>query len=336
MNTAFAVDDQGLSWRFAGLIPGSPPKEFRLPGLPETPVVGYDLPVFGRCLFKMEQDCPTGSHKDRAAIFQVSVARANTAKGLIIPSSGNAAIAVAAAGAACSLPVYAFLAPGTQSGKVQAMARVSAAVDFLSATGQPCPECFPSVRIAEFATIPGRKCSRGIHDTGFRAGRAVRTGTLRQRVCFFHQRSHPDRHRPRIRPDAPGRTPGKIFLSFMPFKPDMHPDSLGSSIRAIWIRKLPPDARGPGFGGVSGSALYPELTAHLRNSHGSGWLIDDNEMTAAKSILDEVGIVTSPEGWCSLAATRRWRESGGRGTPLIVLTGKQRSDPVSSLALERV
>lgn len=313
-------------WHFADMIPGAPSPENRLPGFPGTPVVSMELPDIGSCLFKMEQDCPTGSHKDRAAIFQASVEKSRNAAGLIIPSSGNAAIAVSAAGSACGLPVYAFLSVETDPGKLAAMARYKPRLVF-------CPNPVNRARnAARRFGLPNLRPSRdenairGFMTLGFELNDyAIRR--IFSSIFVF---------------STSGATLTGIARAYEILRltgrlrrmPELHAVQAGNAselARHFDNREFEENpesgSAGPGFGGVAGSRLYPELTDHIRESHGAGWRVTMDEMESAGDVLSNAGIRTSPEGWCSLAAVYRWRRAGGEGIPMVVLTGSIRPEP---------
>lgn len=311
------------SWRFADMIPGSPPEAFRLPGVVETPAVLHDVPDLGPCLFKMEQDCPTGSHKDRAAVFQVSIARQKKSTGLIIPSSGNAAIAVSAAGLACDLPVYAFLSPETPGGKLAALARYKPRMVFCSTPVNRARNASRRFGLPNLRPSRDDNAVNGFMTLGFELAELLRRKPFSSIFVF----------------STSGATLTGIARAFTVLQltgrlrtmPEFHAVQAGNAsdlARLFDTREVADDAdfslSGAGFGGVPGSRLLPELADYIRGSRGGAWMVNREEMSAAGSSCENLGIQTSPEGWCALAAACRWRREGGIGTPLIVLTGRHR------------
>lgn len=92
----------GSMWRWgAHLVPVGAPVSLGEGG---TPLIALDLPgVPGRVLVKDERANPTGSFKDRLASAAVSRARAVGASTVVVASSGNAGVAVAAYATAAGL-----------------------------------------------------------------------------------------------------------------------------------------------------------------------------------------------------------------------------------------
>lgn len=71
-----------------------------------------------RLLLKREDHNPTGSHKDRAAAYQLAAAAARGDRAVTISSSGNAAVATSRYAALHSIPAVVFVHPGTDPAKL--------------------------------------------------------------------------------------------------------------------------------------------------------------------------------------------------------------------------
>ncbi|MCD4655730.1 UDP-N-acetylmuramoyl-L-alanine--D-glutamate ligase [bacterium] len=300
--------------------------------VPPTTMDSHIIPGTGKCWFKHEYLCPTGSHKDRAAIYQVRQAVKQGARAVIIPSSGNAAIAVSAAGAAVGLPVYAFLAPGTHPGKVKAMIKYKPRIIFSD----------KSLRRAENASrrfgFPNLRPSRdpwavkGFMSLGHEIAGQDTAEEITDIFIFC----------------TSGATLTGIAEAFINLKtinqrnslPSLHAVQSGAAVdlaRSLDKRLVPEatqsDSHKAGFGGVKGSRLTNQLIQKIRETNGSGWYISVDETREAGDRLSVLGIKTSSEGQAAFAAVLRWRQSGGAGYPLIILTGKQYPDLSDKLDL---
>ncbi|MBN1295808.1 pyridoxal-phosphate dependent enzyme, partial [bacterium] len=294
-----------------------------------TPLDRRTITGIGPVDFKHEYCCPTGSHKDRAALYQVRCARNEQAPGVIIPSSGNAAIAVAAAGYTLGIPVYAFLSPETHPGKLAAMASFSPRIiicrNSIRRAGNAARRFgLPNLRpsrdsraVTGFMTLGFEIMAQDPNETLtdiflFTTSGATLTGIIR---AFLHAVSHGTRSR----------------------IPRFHAVQSGSAIdiaRALDSRPVPStpaDCRSAGFGGVSGSLLNDELIHVIRAHGGSGWYTTESEWQEADTWLQAAGIETSPEGGAALAALVRWRNSSRTqpdDRPLVILTGRRYSDTI--------
>ncbi len=318
------------SWRFADQIPGAPASEFRVTGVPETPVVKQTIPGLGDVLFKLEHTCPTGSHKDRAAVFQISAARSEQASGVVIPSSGNAAISVAAAGAECGLPVYAFISPKTHRSKLNALLQFK---PWVIICDQPVNRARNVSRRFGFPNLrPSRddNAVKGFMSLGYELGEAFEDHRFSSVFIFT----------------TSGATLTGIARAFqtlnqngrISFMPELHAVQSGNATGiAACFEHVPKTGQtkgaDPGFGGVQKSSLYPELLDHIRKSGGRGWYTNTSDADDMDRLLVSQRLETSPEGCCALAAVFRWQQSGGKGLPLVILTGKKYSGATNDTML---
>ena len=104
-------------WRYASLLPlrdAEAPTTLGEGATPliESPALARELGV-ARLWVKDEATNPTGSFKARGMSAAVTRARALAVSGLVVPTAGNAGIALAAYGAAAGLPVRVFAPQST-------------------------------------------------------------------------------------------------------------------------------------------------------------------------------------------------------------------------------
>lgn len=119
-------------WRYASFYPMIK-KENRLTlnegNTPEIsmPNIAKDLGL-KELIFKREDFNPNGSHKDRLLAYQVSRAKENDEKTLIISSSGNAAVSASAYCHLAGIRLFAFVSPNTDKEKLAKIAQFDATV----------------------------------------------------------------------------------------------------------------------------------------------------------------------------------------------------------------
>ncbi|MDP3057116.1 MAG: pyridoxal-phosphate dependent enzyme [bacterium] len=119
-------------WRYAGFYPMIK-KENRLTlnegNTPEIsmPNIAKEL-GFKELIFKREDLNPNGSHKDRLLAYQVSRAKENGEKVLIISSSGNAAVSAAAYCQLAGIKLFIFVSPKIDKEKLIKMAGCGAKI----------------------------------------------------------------------------------------------------------------------------------------------------------------------------------------------------------------
>lgn len=107
-------------WASPAFVDVDVPEQFRLSlGEGGTPVL--TLPDIDGIVFKREDLNPTGSHKDRAACFQLARAASLGVPGVVISSSGNAGIATSRYAELHGLPAWVCVHPDTDADKLAAI-----------------------------------------------------------------------------------------------------------------------------------------------------------------------------------------------------------------------
>lgn len=107
-------------WSSPSLVLSDVPARFRLSlGEGETRVERWQMD--DGVLLKREDLNPTGSHKDRAAAYQLALAAAQGNQCVVISSSGNAAIATSRYAELHDVPAVVFVHPDTDEAKLDAI-----------------------------------------------------------------------------------------------------------------------------------------------------------------------------------------------------------------------
>ncbi len=128
MSIFFSKVNQNLKniWRYAAFYP-SVRKENQITlaegNTPEISAVNIAKNLgLKELIFKREDLNPNGSHKDRLLAYQVSRAKENGEKSLIISSSGNAAVSAAAYCRLAGIKLFVFISPKIDKEKIAKMA----------------------------------------------------------------------------------------------------------------------------------------------------------------------------------------------------------------------
>jgi len=87
-------------------------------GIPPSPLIPSRVPGLDQVLLKYEGGHITGSFKDRIMRITLKEALERGAKGAVVPSSGNAAVAAAAACAAVGMPLLAIVPSATPEERI--------------------------------------------------------------------------------------------------------------------------------------------------------------------------------------------------------------------------
>lgn len=309
-------------WRYSGFYPVIKKKNRLSLGEGDTPEISVpeitkDLGL-EELIFKREDENPNGSHKDRGLAYQISCAREENRKNLIISSSGNAAISAAAYCQKAGIKLFVFVSSKIEKVKLAKIFENDPAMVF------PCDK---PVTFADFANkkfnIKNIKSSAddnsiyGYKSIGFEIFEhqgevdsiflAVSSGTsllgitaaYKDLLALGEIRKMPQFHMvqtSRIHPLA------AHFDKDFKFEREI-------LAKAIVARKVPKEK---------------EVIEAISNSGGSGWIVQNREINNAAEILKKSNLVTSYEGAAALAGIFKAKRKGfNMGKKAVcLLTGK--------------
>ncbi len=136
MSTFYSKINKNLKniWRYAAFYPPIKEENRLTLGEGNTPEISAeglakDLGL-RKLIFKREDLNPSGSHKDRLLAYQVSTAKENGEKILIISSSGNAAVSASAYCKLAGIKLFVFVSPKTDKEKLAAIAKTGPSTSF--------------------------------------------------------------------------------------------------------------------------------------------------------------------------------------------------------------
>ena len=280
---------------------------------------------------KREDLNPTGSHKARGAAFQVAAEAAAGHAGVVISSSGNAAVAAAAYARPAGLTLAAFVSPDTPDSKLAHLARLGAWI-FLTrraiAAATAVSEALgwtnlrPSVNplAPEGFMSLGWELAEAARDTEAQADGA---GKAFDGVFTF------------VSSGASFVGVGRAFdraeaVVGAPVSVPLHPVQ-GAGAAPIAAEYEPDRADWPqgtvGSLGAKKTRRVGEAKRLIAASGGSAWIADDEEAWSGLEMLADAGIETSLEGGASLSAAVRAAASGRVAQAVVVLTGHASQRP---------
>ncbi len=322
-------------WRFGSLFPDCPPREFQIDSRDiQSPVEILTDHKRGECLLKREDFQPSGSHKERAAVFQISRLCQKNVSAAVLSSSGNAGIALSEYARRAGVTLLVFMSRNTPAEKVLRVQK-NGAFTFLVKK----PVNFANY-VSRVFKIPNLKPSRDpnavvgfmslgfeIHEQFHRApppavfifstsgasclgiGKAFKVLVEREKVWTGY---------PQLHAVQSGRATDLAAEFDKRQDQSRHAGDISVGSRA-------------GFGGVRKSPLLPDLKKIITETGGFAWYISPDEVCRGEEILSEAGVTTSREGAAAVFAVNRWRQAGGMGQPLVILTGRKTSSvPVES------
>ena len=320
-------------WRYHELLPVSGPEhvvslgEGMTPLLP-APRLGADLGV-ERLLIKDEGLLPTGSFKARGAAVGVSRARELGARGLAMPTNGNAGAAWAAYAARAGLPML--VAMPTEAPSITRAECVAAGADLRLVDGlisdagrlvagltrDPAAGWSDVATLKEPYRIEGKKTMGFeiaeqlgwrmpdviVYPTGGGVGLIGIDKALRELVELGW---------------VSGELPRLVSVQATGCAPIVRAFEAGAAESEPWI-----DAHTVAFGITVPKALGDFLVLDaVRRTGGTAVAVDDAELLADLRVVGRLeGLFMSPEGAATVSAVRRLRGSGwiGAGDEVVVL-----------------
>jgi threonine synthase len=334
---AVGPDDIGARrpdlWRYHELLPVSGPEhvvtlgEGMTPLLP-APRLGADLGV-ERLLIKDEGMLPTGSFKARGAAVGVSRARELGARGLAMPTNGNAGAAWAAYAARGGLPMLVAMpvaAPSITRAECVAAGADLRLVDGLisdagrlvaAAVRDGAPNWSDVATLKEPYRIEGKKTMGYeiaeqlgwrmpdviVYPTGGGVGLIGIDKALRELLELGW---------------VSGELPRLVSVQSTGCAPIVRAFEAGAAESEPW-----PDARTVAFGITVPKALGDFLVLDaVRRTGGTAIAVDDEELLADLAVAGRLeGVFMSPEGAATVSAVRRLRSSGwiGGADEVVVL-----------------
>lgn len=308
-------------WRFRHFFNTEVAADYRL-SLREghTPLERLDVGS-QKIWLKREDQNPHGSHKDRSLAYQVSVAKQQGQKELVISSSGNAAIAAAAYCQLAGIKLWAWLSPSIPRQKFLAMKEKGAAI-ILSAR---------AIRLANYFAkkkklVNLRPSTNDDSIVGFK--------TLGLELYEQWERCLPIYTYVTSGSSLIGLSQSFTELQTMGCLdklPPLNAVQSGSIVSAGGVSADESSASLAGQGGVRRTRRAEQIQEAVGISGGQSWHVSEKEITRAAEILAQHEIKTSFEGCASLAAAL----SSGVGEAVCILTGRfYPADPV--LAADKI
>lgn len=295
-------------WRFSPLLT-SVEEKFRLT-LDEgnTPEL---LSRNGKIIFKREDENPTGSLKDRGMAYLLSKLHSEGKTKFVLPSSGNAAISALSYGNLAKMKMKFFVSPKAEKGKLDKLSAMAGDVEVTEKT------LFQSAKFSQengyFNLRPSLNefASEGYQTIAFELARnqgviedifiPVSSG-----VCLL------------------GIYQGFIKVGFMP-RIHLCQSSLINSLASTFDQDFKSEEVSVARALVARSVpLKEQVLCSVRNSAGTGWVIENEQILSAQEKLEDEGIMTSAEGGLAFAAIAKAQKKGWQlGKTVCLLTGRK-------------
>ena len=275
--------------------------------LQEYPDVAQQAGV-GRLFLKREDHNPSGSHKDRGLLYQVTTHSPRGGPTFVISSSGTAAVSAAAACRITGNRLIAFVSPNTDRGKMARLLESDAVV-------VSCPKPLNFARYASrvFGLTNLRGTKDPIASIGYRTIAAEVHGTKEPIAALFTFSSSGI--------SLQGMADGFRILGASPELWAVQSGECIGIVRAIQP-DTPADPTSPaGRLGIKTPPGAGELAKQLLATGGGAVAVDGSEVMLWQARLHPACVKTSPEGGAVLAGIAR--AEGLEGASVVaVMTGK--------------
>jgi len=261
-----------------------------------------------RLLLKRDDRNPTGSHKDRAAAYQLAAAAARGDRAVTISSSGNAAIATSRYAALHQLPAFVYVHPATDPDKLASIDGATTTVVVteraingakLLARELRIPNLRPSTNdesLVGYASL-GEELARDLPDDIDVVVIFATSGATAVAVA-----------------DTLARTRPRVQVHVVQGEGNT---GLVAPERAITDQ----GAHGAAAGrlGVRRSRRGRELRAAIEATGGAGHVATAADVAAARELLAADGIHVSDESAANVAVARRLADAGHH--PCVIISG---------------
>lgn len=272
----------------------------------------------GKVYFKREDENETESLKGRSLAYQVSLAKQNGLKELVISTSGNAGIAASAYCKKAGIKLYIFISPETEKEKIASMQKY----------GPMIIRSKKAIRLANY--LSARKKMRNLRPSrddssieGFKS------------ISFeIHE------HLKDIDALFTFVTSGSSFVGMgrayeqllnhgeIKKLPKLFAVQSGEifSIAEEFDKIAGMRKNSAGMLGVRETRRKDEIISLIKKSGGSSFYVSDSEIESGKKIIEDAGIRTSPEGCASFAGLLRWAKRNNFEKAVCILSGRAREN----------
>ncbi len=313
-------------WRYANFYPPVKEENWLTLGEGNTPeVYSGELAArfgFANLIFKREDANPNGSHKDRMLAYQVSRAKENGAKALIISSSGNAAVSAAAYCKKAGITLFVFISPKTDEGKISSVANFGAYVIISKYSLTLSDLAAKNLNIKNLRPGKSENSYQGLKSIGFelfehcRDIDAIFVPTSSAGTLLGINSAYAD-----LLDLGEAR---KIPALYAVQTAKIHP------IAAYFDRNFVAESENVARGIISKDINDEKLTRLvklIKNSNGGGVVVSNHSILDAKGILAHSGINTGYESAAGFAGAIKIAEKLKRQRVVVLLTGKMPEMP---------
>ena len=289
--------------------------------------------------FKREDESSTGSLKERSLAYQVSLAKQNGKKELVISTSGNAGIAAATYCQKAGIKLYIFISPETEKAKIAEMQKYDPIIikskrairlaNYLAAKykienlrpslNDSSIEGFKSIAFEIFENL-------GEVDAIFTYVTSGSSFVGIGRAYKYLLENKEIKKIPRLYAVQSGDIFSVVELSLRGARANAVSEKATKQSRIYTQNVLDTVVNSrAGKLGTKNTRRKKEIIELIRSSDGKGIYVNDEEVQEAKKILENNKIYTSLEGCASFAGIRSVAEKNRFNQVVCILSGKLRN-----------
>lgn len=312
-------------WRYAAFYPPIKEENRLTLGEGNTPEISAENLAkklgLKQLIFKREDLNPNGSHKDRLLAYQVSAAKENGEKVLIISSSGNAAVSASAYCKLAGINLFAFISPKTDKEKLTIIAKHGAIMIISKhalTLGDLAAKKFGIKNLrpgAEENSYYGLKSIAFEIFERYGALDAIFIPTSSASTLLAIAEAHNNL----IKSGEIDKMP-EIYAAQTA---KIHP--IAENLDKDFVVEKESSARGIVSKNIPREKLEKILKV-IKESGGGGAVVSDKEIVNAQKILEENNIITGYESAASFAGVIKLKEKISGKKVAVLLTGKKRND----------
>jgi len=270
--------------------------------------------------FKREDENLTGSLKERSLAYQVSFAKQNGKKELVISTSGNAGISASAYCKKAGIKLYIFISPETEKAKIAQMQKYNPIII----------KSKKAIRLANYLSAKYKieNLRPSINDSSIEGFKSIafeifeKLGEVDALFTYVTSGSSfvgiaraykylKDIDEIKKMPKLFAVQSGEIFSVAEEFgKIDKQENSSAGKL------------------GVKNTKRKNEIIKFIKLSEGSGIYINDKEIKEAEKLLEKNNIYTSPEGCASFGAITKEEKKNNFDKVVCILSGKKRENTI--------
>ncbi|MCK5122734.1 MAG: pyridoxal-phosphate dependent enzyme [Candidatus Pacebacteria bacterium] len=262
------------------------------------------LSNYNHLYFKREDENICGSLKDRSLAYQVSLAKQNKKKKLVISTSGNAGIAAAAYCQKAGIKLYIFISPETEKAKIAEMQKYNPVIIKSKRAIRLANYLSAKYKIENLRPSVNNSSIEGFKSIAFEIFEDL--GRVDAIFTFV--------------------TSGSSFVGIGRAWQYLLENKEIKKMPKLYAVQNKDELSIAGKLGIKNTRRKKEILELIKLSEGSSIYVNNNEILEAENILKNNKIYTSPEGCASFAGVIKTSKENKFKKTVCILSGRVRNN----------